>query len=53
MACGCVYEVTPPLTNMRDLAPPKSDVPMFILIQSIAVDYLEEDIIAEAMDSCV
>jgi hypothetical protein len=51
--CGCVYEVTPFLTNMRGLAPPKSDVPMILLVQSIVVEYLEEDIIVEPMDSRV
>jgi hypothetical protein len=48
--CGFVYEATPSLTNVRELAPPKSDVPIIPLIQSIAVEYVEEYIITEQMD---
>jgi hypothetical protein len=48
--CTFVDEVTPSLTNMRELAPPKSDIPTFVLIQSIAVEHTEEYIIVEPMD---
>ena len=51
--CAFVDEVTPSLTNMRELAPPKSDIPTILLIQSIAVEYAEEYIIVEPMDSRV
>ena len=46
-----VDEVTPSLTNMRELAPPKSVIPTIILIQSVAVEYDEEYIIVEPMGS--
>ena len=49
--CGFVYEETPSLTNMRELAPPKSDIPTILLIQSIVVEYVKEYIIVEPMDS--
>jgi hypothetical protein len=49
--CAFVDEVTPSLTNMRELAPPKSDIPTILIIQSIAVEYAEEYIIVEPMDS--
>jgi hypothetical protein len=49
--CGFIYEATPSLTYLRELAPPKSDVPIIPLIQSIAVEYVEEYIIIEQMDS--
>ena len=48
--CGFVYEVTPSSTNMSELAPPQSVVPIIPLIQSIAVEYLEEYIIIEQMN---
>ena len=51
--CAFVDEVTPSLTNMRELAPPKSDIPTILLIQSIAVEYAQEYIIVEPMDSRV
>jgi hypothetical protein len=44
-------EATPSLTNMRELAPPKSIIPTIALIQSIAVEYIEEYIIIEPMDA--
>ncbi len=47
-----VYEVTPSSTNVRELAPPKSDIPSILLIQSITVEYTEEYIIVEPMDYC-
>ena len=49
--CGFVYEVTPSLTDLRELAPPKSAVPTIPLIQSIVVEYVEEYIIIEQMNS--
>ena len=51
--CGVVYEVTPFLTNMRKFAPPISDIPSILLVQSIAVEYVEEYILVEPMDSRV
>ena len=49
--CGFVDEVTPSLTNVRELAPPNSVIPMILIIQSIAVEYAKENIIVEPMDS--
>jgi hypothetical protein len=46
-----VDEVTPSLTNMRELAPQKSDIPILLCIQSIKVEYAKEYIIVEPMDS--
>ena len=51
--CVCVDEVTPSLTNMRELAPPKSDIPIILHIQSIAVEYSEECVVVEPIDSHV
>ena len=51
--CGVVYEVTPSLTDMRQFAPPISDIPSILLVQSIAVEYFEEYILVERMDSHV
>ena len=48
-----VDKVTPSLTNTRELAPPKSDIPIIVLIQSIAVEYADEDIVVEPMNSHV
>jgi hypothetical protein len=53
MESGLEHEVTPSLTNMRELAPPKADVPKSVPIQSIAVEYVEEYIIIEPIDSGV
>lgn len=38
------------MTDMGELAPQKLDIPTILLIQSIAVEYVEEDIIVEPMD---
>jgi hypothetical protein len=51
--CGLEHEATPSLTDMRELAPPKSDIPTMHFIQSIMVEYFEEYIIIESMDSHV
>lgn len=51
--CGFIYEVMPSLTNMRELAPPKSVIPTVLLIQSIDVKYLKECIIVEQIDNRV
>ena len=51
MECRFVDEVTPSLTNMGELAPQKSEVPKLLIIQSIEVEYGEEYIIVEPMDS--
>ena len=51
--CEFVYEVTPSLTDMKELAPPKSDIPSILLVQSIVVEYVKEYIIVEPMDSRV
>jgi len=45
-----VYEVTPSSTNMRELAPPKSDIPS-ILVQPIVAEYPKEYIIVERIGS--
>ena len=49
--CTFVDEATPSLTNMRELAPQKSGIPMMLIVQSIVVEYVEEYIIIEPMDS--
>ena len=41
------------MTNMRQFAPPILDIPSILLVQSIAVEYFEEYILVERMDSCV
>jgi hypothetical protein len=50
--CGLIDEVTPSLTNMRELAPSESVIPSIRIIQSIKVEYIEEYIIVEQMDGC-
>ena len=47
--CRGVYNVTPLLTNMRDLAPPKLDIPSILVIQSIEFEYAEKYIIIECV----
>ena len=49
--CVFVYDATPSLTYLRELAPFKLDVPTNLVSQSVAVEYSEEYIIVEAMDS--
>ena len=51
--CGFVDEVTPSLTNMGELAPQESAIPIMLIIQSIAVEYAEKYIVVEPMDSMV
>ena len=51
--CGFVNEMTPSLTDMKELAPPKSHIPTILLIQSIVVEYVKEYITVEPMDSRV
>ena len=53
--CGSVDEVTPSLTNMGELAPQESPIPMTLIIQSIVIEYAEEYIVVEPvpMDSMV
>ena len=51
--CGFVDEVTPTSTNMGELAPQESAIPMTLIIQSIAIEYAEEYIVLEPMDSIV
>jgi hypothetical protein len=46
-----VDEVAPSPTNMRELAPQKSDIPILLCVQSIKVEYAEEYIIIDPMDS--
>ena len=46
-----MYDVTPSSTNMRDLAPPKSDIPSILVIQSIVVEYAKEYVIVECIDN--
>ena len=50
VGCTFVDEVTPSSTNVGELAPPKSDIPTIILIQSIAVEYVEKYIIVEPIN---
>ena len=51
--CAFVDKVTPSLTNMREPAPPKLVIPAVLLIQSVVVEYAEEYIVVEPMDSRV
>ncbi len=51
--CRGVHEVTPCLTNMRELAPPKSHFPSILLMRPIVVEYAEEYIVVEPIDSRV
>ena len=53
LGCGFVDEVTPSLTNMGELAPQESAIPMTLIIQSIASEYAKEYIVVELMDSMV
>ena len=53
MGCAFVDEVAPSLTNVRELAPPKSVIPAVFLIQSVAVEYAEEYIVVEPINSRV
>ena len=39
------------MTNMSELAPPKSVVPAILLIESVAVEYLEEYIVVDPINS--
>lgn len=52
MECQGVYEVTPTVTNVRDLAPPM-EIPSILLVQSIVVEYGEEYIKVDRIDSGV
>ena len=51
--CAFVDEVTPSLTNMGELAPQQLEIPMILILQSIAVEYAEEYIIVETMDTMI
>ena len=51
MECAFIDKMTPASTHVSELAPPKSDIPTIVLIQSIAVEYAEEYVIVEPMDS--
>ena len=55
MECGFVDEVAPSLTDMGELAPQESAIPMRLIIQSIASEYAEEYIVVEPvpMDSMI
>ena len=53
VGCAFVDEVTPSLTNMGELAPQKLEIPIILVIQSVVVEYAEEYIIIEPMDSRV
>ena len=50
-ACAFIDKIAPSLTNLRELAPPKSDIPFVVVVQSIIVEYIEEYIIVQQMDS--
>ena len=41
------------MTNMREFAPPKSVIPVELPIQSVAVEYAEEHIVVEPINSRV
>ena len=49
--CAIKDEVTPSLTNMGELAPQQSEIPLILIILSIAVEYAKEYIIVEPMDA--
>ena len=48
-----VYEVAPSSTNMREFAPPKSDIPAILVTQSVAVEYSQECMILPNIVGCV
>ena len=43
----------PSLTNVGELAPPELIIPTILITQSIVVEYVEEYIIVERVDSTV
>ena len=49
--CAFIDQVAPSLTNVGELAPHKTVIPTILVVQSIAVEYSEEYIIVEPMDS--
>ena len=51
--CAFIDKVTPSFTNLREITPPMSVIPTVFLIQSVAVEYAEEYIVFEPMDSRV
>ena len=53
MECACIDKVTPSLTNVGERAPPKSVIPTILVVQSIAIEYAEEYVIVNRMDSRV
>ena len=55
MECGFVDEVTPSLTNMGELTPQESAIPIRLIVQLIATEYAEEYIVVEPvpMDSMI
>ena len=53
MECAFINKVTPSLTNMGELAPPKPVIPAVLLVQSIAVEYAKEYIKIQPMDSSI
>jgi len=48
-----VDKAAPSSTNMRDLTPPKSDIPGICVIQSIIVENAEKCVIIKPVDSRV
>ena len=48
--CELEHEVTPSLTNMRELVPPKSEIPTQLIIHSIVVEYVKKYIIVQVID---
>ena len=48
-----IHKVTPSLTDMRKFAPPKLDIPVILLVQSIEVKYIDKYIFVEPMDRCM
>ena len=51
--CAIVDQVTPSLTNVGEPAPHEAVIPTILVVQPIAVEYSEEYIIIEPMDSRV
>ena len=46
-----VYEIPPSSTNLREVAPPQSDIPIYLVIQSIVVENDEKYIVIERVDA--
>ena len=49
--CAFVEDMTPSLTDVKELKPKKSAIPTILFTQSIGVKYIKEYIIVEPVDS--